>query len=143
MLDAHAQHASMGGLELMPVNSRRKGARGELELANHLKEEFGWEARRTQQYAGHSGDASDVVISQMPSLHVEVKRVQHLNLTAAMAQAIRDCHGKTPTVWHRKDRGGWMVTLRLEDLISIAEMVVAAKCMKAGDKGTQSKSDSI
>ena len=126
----------------MPINSRRKGARGELELANHLKEKFGWEARRTQQYAGLSGDASDVVISQMPSLHVEVKRVQHLNLTAAMAQAIRDCHGKTPTVWHRKDRGQWMVTLRLEDLISIAEQVMAASTMRTVPSETASPSDS-
>jgi len=123
------------------INSRAKGARGELELANHLKGKFGWEARRTQQYAGHSGDASDVVIQELPSLHVEVKRVQKLNLDAAMAQAIRDCHGKTPTVWHRKDRGQWMVTLRLEDLISIAEQVMAAFTMRTGPSETQSQKD--
>ena len=126
----------------MPINSRRKGARGELDLANHLKEKFAWNARRTQQYAGHTGDSSDVVIKEMPSLHVEVKRVQKLNLDAAMAQAIRDCHGKTPTVWHRKDRGQWMVTLRLEDLISIAEQVMAASTMRTVPSETVSPSDS-
>lgn len=127
----------------MPVNSRAKGARGELELASYLREKHGWKARRTQQYAGHTGDASDVVIQELPSLHVECKRVQKLNLDAAMAQAIRDCHGKIPTVWHRKDRGQWMVTLRLEDLISIAEQVMAASTMRTVPSATSSPSDSI
>lgn len=41
-------------------NGRRKGAVGERELANLLKNEYGFECRRGQQFCGSNGDA-DVV----------------------------------------------------------------------------------
>ena len=41
------------------TNSRAKGARGELELSNLLKQ-YGYSTRRGQQYCGSNGDA-DVV----------------------------------------------------------------------------------
>ena len=42
------------------MNSRDKGKRGELELVKLLKAS-GYEARRTAQYCGKSGEAADVV----------------------------------------------------------------------------------
>lgn len=44
----------------MGKSQRDKGARGERLLARALREE-GYECRRTSQYCGQSGDASDVV----------------------------------------------------------------------------------
>ena len=40
------------------MNSRQKGARGERELANLLKE-HGYNTRRGQQYCGANGDAEE------------------------------------------------------------------------------------
>jgi Holliday junction resolvase len=97
--------------------SREKGKRGERELAAHLRE-FGYDSRRGQQYCGGNGDA-DVI--GLPGIHIECKRVEKLSLTDAMTQAIRDSTGKDklPAVFHRKNREGWMVTMRLEDWIEI------------------------
>ncbi len=98
------------------VNSRNKGARGERELAGKLKN-FGYEARRGQQYSGANGDA-DVV--GLPHIHIECKRVERLNLYDAMAQSRADARqGELPTVMHRRDFSEWLVTMKLEDWMEI------------------------
>lgn len=100
------------------INSKQKGKKGELELANLLKE-YGFEkARRSQQYAGINGDA-DVV--GLPGIHVECKRVERLNVSKALQQAQRDSEktGLTPAVFHRKNREPWMVTMALNDWIEL------------------------
>lgn len=90
------------------INSRSKGKRNELLLAHKLQE-YGYDARRSQQFAGINGDA-DVV--GVPYLHIECKAVQKLNLDKAMEQSIRDAKdGEIPVVMHHKDRQPWRVTL--------------------------------
>lgn len=96
------------------MESRQKGKRGELELSRILKR-FGFNARRGQQYCGANGDA-DVV--GVPGYHLEVKRVEKLNIDNAMQQAITDAlESEIPVVVHRKNRKPWLVTMRLEDWI--------------------------
>lgn len=92
------------------MNSRQKGKRGELEAAKVLKE-YGYETRRGQQYSGATGDA-DVV--GLPGIHLEIKRVEKLNISEAMKQSIRDARdGELPVVMHRKNRETWLVTMPL------------------------------
>ena len=69
--------------------SQRKGRAGELELARILQ--------------GYGYD---------------VQRNERLNVPEAMAQAVRDAErfqDGAPTVFHRRNRSGWLVTQRLED----------------------------
>ena len=97
------------------INSRRKGATGERELAR-LLQGYGFDARRGQQYSGLGGD--DVV--GLPGVHIECKRTERLNLDAAMDQAIRDANpDEAPAVFHRKNRKEWLVTMRVADWIEI------------------------
>jgi len=94
------------------MNSRDKGAKGERELAGKLRE-FGYDARRGQQFCGANGDA-DVV--GLPGIHIECKRVEKLNLYDAMSQSVRDAReGEIPTVFHRKNHCEWLVTMKMED----------------------------
>lgn len=98
------------------MNSRDKGKRGELELSNLLKK-HGFDTRRGQQYCGANGDADVVGI---PGIHIECKRVEKLNLEKAFEQACYDAkNGEVPTVWHRKNRMPWLVTLAAEDFIKL------------------------
>lgn len=109
------------------MNSRQKGARGERELANLLKE-HGYNTRRGQQYCGANGDADVVGI---PDIHIEAKRVEHLNLEAAMKQSVHDAReGETPVVMHRKNRCEWLVTMRLPDFMAL---IGGGKEEKKGD----------
>ena len=104
------------------INSRAKGAKGERELANKLKE-YGYDCRRGQQYSGANGDA-DVV--GLPGIHIECKRVERLNIYDAIDQAKRDS-GKDdmpfgydlPAVFHRKNHCEWLVTMTLDDWLQL------------------------
>lgn len=99
------------------TNSRAKGAAGERELANKLKE-YGFSARRGQQFCGANGDP-DVVCTELASYHIECKRVQNLNVDKAIDQATADCGDKTPVVIHRKNNRPWLVTMFLEDWLKL------------------------
>ena len=98
------------------MNSRNKGASGERELASVLRE-YGYEARRGQQFSGANGDP-DVV--GLPHVHIECKRVERLNIYDAMEQSKRDARDdEMPVVMHRKNRKQWLVTLSLADFIEL------------------------
>ena len=106
----------------MGRTSREKGKRGEREFAKALRD-LGVEARRTQQYAGADG-TSDVV-SSIPGVHWEVKRYARIGSIRFLEQAERDSLPEDlPVVAMREDRGGWVVAVRLEHLVDLAERVV-------------------
>lgn len=107
------------------INSKAKGARGERELANKLKE-YGYEnCHRTQQFCGKAGDSD---VTGLDHIHIEVKRVEKLNIDNAMAQAISDSKELVfPTVFHRKDHKDWLVTMRLDDWINLYKSYENAK----------------
>lgn len=97
----------------MAINSKVKGKNAENELARKLRDLGFKDARRSQQYAGINNDADLVGV---PGVHIEVKRVERLNLEAAMEQAIRDAkEDEAPMVFHRKNGKPWMVTMLLAD----------------------------
>ena len=101
----------------MAINSKKKGAKGEREFAALCREQ-GYDCRRTSQYCGQTGDASDVV--GLPGLHIEVKRVERLNIEDAISQARRDAKpGEIPMVAHRRNNCHWLVTMDAENWFEI------------------------
>lgn len=104
-------------MTLLGRSQQRKGRAGELELSRLLRE-YGYNVQpgRAQSY----GDVPDV--SGLPGIHVEVKRVERLNVPEAMKQAVRDAErfqDGTPTVFHRRNREPWLVTMRLPDWLEL------------------------
>jgi len=97
------------------MNSRQKGKVGEREFASLLRE-HGFDARRGQQFSG-SPDSPDVVSEALAWLHVEVKRVQNLNLTDACVQAAGDAAGKPWIVAHRRNHAPWLITMRADTFL--------------------------
>lgn len=74
------------------------------------------EPGRSQSY----GTETD--LSGLPGVHVEVKRVERLNISQAMAQAVRDAEkfqDGAPTVFHRRNREPWLVTMQLSDWLGL------------------------
>ena len=99
------------------TNSRRKGVVGEREIAKYLRDHGFTEARRGQQFKG-GADSPDVV--GLTGFHVEVKRVERLDLNAAMEQSIRDsAPNEKPIVVHRRNNDYWKVTMRLDDFMEV------------------------
>ena len=99
----------------MSKKERKKGKRGERLWANVCKEHGYTDVRRTAQYCGKTGDASDCI--GLPGIHQEVKFVERLNLRDAMTQAISDAakSGNMPIVAHKKSRQEWLVTMLAKD----------------------------
>ena len=98
----------------MGARSRNKGKRGELEACRAFTD-AGWPARRGVQRAG-GPDSPDIVIDDLPGLHVEVKRAERFNLYDALAQSRRDAgDAKMPIVMHRRNDHPWVVVLSFED----------------------------
>lgn len=79
--------------------------------------------RRGQQYCGSNGDA-DVV--GLPGIHIEAKRVEKLNLRAAVEQAKSDARPKElPAVFHRRNREEWLVTMPFDSWIQLYREAMA------------------
>ena len=101
----------------MSKTSQRKGRAGELELAR-LLQDHGYPVEPGQ--AVSFGVTPDLV--GLPGIHIECKRVERLNVSEAMAQAIRDAErfqDGAPTLFHRRNRQPWLVTMRLEDWLEL------------------------
>lgn len=100
----------------MAINSKQKGARFERLLASKFREQ-GYDARRTAQYCGNSGDAADV--TGLPGIHVEAKAQEQMRLYEWMAQAKRDAAAgggnALPAVFHKKNHAEILVTMELDD----------------------------
>ena len=99
----------------MSKSQQRKGRDGELELVSILND-YGFKTERGGSLT--FGTLPD--ITGLPGIHVEVKRVEKLNIQEAMEQAVRDSErfdDGVPTVFHRRNRKGWLVTMRLDDWI--------------------------
>lgn len=107
------------------TNSRQKGKRGELELVHKLHDLGFPNARRGQQFKG-TKDSPDVV-DGIPGVHIEVKRVQKLNLRAAMDKAVSEAEDLIPMVAHRPNGEPWNVTIRLNDIIRFSKKVLGIK----------------
>lgn len=99
------------------INSKQKGARFERTLAAKFREYGFGDSRRTAQYCGNTGDASDVV--GLPGIHVEAKHQEAMRLYEWMAQAKSDAaaggKGLLPAVFHKKNGAAVLVTMELAD----------------------------
>lgn len=101
----------------MSKAQQRKGADGERELAAKLWD-YGYEIERGGSLS--FGEVPDLV--GLPGVHIECKRVERLNVSEAMRQAIRDAErfrDGAPVLFHRRNRQPWLVTLRLEDFMEL------------------------
>lgn len=103
----------------MPVNSKRKGKDGELELASKLRE-HGYNVRRSVQYNGKEEEGQADLLG-LPGIHIECKRTESLRLYEAVDQAKRDSKGKNqiPVVFHRKNKCEWLAIMPLDDFMKI------------------------
>lgn len=106
-------------------SSQKKGRGGELEICR-IFQAHGIPAEPGQ--AVSYGSTPDV--TGIPGVHPEIKRVERLNVSEAMAQAVRDSEkfkDGMPVLFHRRNRQGWLCTMRLEDWLSLYQRQNTAK----------------
>lgn len=115
--------------------SQTKGRRGERELAA-LLQQHGYDVRPGEPLS--YGQEADVV--GLPHIHCEVKRCQQVRLETWMEQATKDAQrfqDGVPTIFHRKDRSPWLVTMPLENWLQLYGRAMSCKC---GGRCSEAKS---
>lgn len=120
----------------MAVNSKAKGARFERQLARIFRD-YGYKySRRTAQYCGNTGDASDVV--GLPGIHAEAKHQEKMYLYDWVEQAKRDAkagsENKLPAVFHKKNHAEILVTMPLDAWFKIYREYESSMALKEFSK---------
>lgn len=105
-------------------SSRCKGASGERELRDKLRELLGIDCSRGCQFKG-ARDSPDIKMPEDSGLYVECKRVEKLNLRAAVNKATEEAEDLCPIVCHRTNRNSWLITAELDNLPRLARLIVA------------------
>ena len=110
------------------INSCQKGKRGELEVAHLLtdlfqKEGFNVTFRRSQQYCGDAGHA-DVV--GLPSLFIEVKNVQKINIDEVLDKAeAQSRNSELVLLFFKSNRTEWKVAFKAKNLILLSRVLAS------------------
>lgn len=98
------------------MNVKQKGNAFEREVAGILRE-FGYEARRGLQY--QSGQVEADVVG-LPGYHLECKRVERLNIYAALEQSQGDAMpDEIPVVVHRRSREEAYITMPFKAFLEV------------------------
>jgi len=114
----------------MGRQQQRKGAEAERELTLLLQGK-GFDTKRGGSLT--YGTIPDIV--GLPGIHIEVKRRESLDLPGALRQAKTDAArfmDGIPTVFHRSNRGPWIVSMGLEEWL-----VLYSKAVSSGQNGTK------
>lgn len=118
----------------MTINSKQKGARFERQLASKFRD-YGYDSRRTAQYCGNTGDASDVV--GLPGIHCEAKHQERMQLYDWMDQAKRDSKntGNMPVVFHKKNNCEILVSMQFDSFMKLYKEYEASLKEAGGNNG--------
>lgn len=105
----------------MSARERAKGARGEREIIQILRD-AGWkDARRTSDGRGQAtrGD----IANGPAGVHFECKFVERLNVPSALRQVEADANPlDLPVLVHRPSRQEWCATIALTDLLDLLRL---------------------
>jgi hypothetical protein len=104
---------------MSPINSRRKGARGELEFIDlHLIEHWPEAKRNLDQFKDDKRDCLEVA-----GCHFQIKRVEKLNFWKGFAQAKTEAaEHDIPILAARRNYSPWLCTLEADELIPLLRL---------------------
>ena len=100
-------------------NNRQRGKYGERSCRDAIKEH--WLMSGAHRTGQTSAKVSGADLAGTGKLHVEVKLRKSLSVEKFLEQAIRDARpGLVPVVAMRRDKGEWLVMLRMRDSLKFA-----------------------
>lgn len=119
------------------MRSRNKGKRGEREAAAVLNEVLGACTRRGVQFAGRNESGENFAdVVGLEGVHIEVKRVEKLNLAKAVEQSTLEAPpSEAPVVLHRRNNEQWLLTVPLRSLPGLVDAI--NRLREGGDASTE------
>ncbi len=108
--------------------SKEKGKRFERQVAG-LFNNYGYDARRSAQFKGNTGQAGDV--EGVPYIHIECKHQERMNLYDWMEQSVADAAAEgmdtLPVVVHKANNKPILVTMAFDDWVNLYNEYAAGK----------------
>ena len=121
----------------MAINSREKGAGFERAVARMFRE-YGYEAHRTAQHKGNTGDAADVE-GNYYGIHIEAEAYKRIAVYNWMARAVRDAgaegKGNKPVVIMKENYGEPLVLMRFPDWVEFYREWESSESFKRDNGG--------
>lgn len=103
---------------MSPINSRAKGKRAELALAQILSPYWPEVCRNLDQFGNDKRD-----LLNCAGVHWQVKHVEALNIWKALEQAMTEAATTdTPVVAFKRNRSSWFAALELDELIPLLRL---------------------
>jgi hypothetical protein len=101
------------------INSRRKGARGELEfIQQHLQPYWPTACRNLDQFKEDKRDCLNVA-----GCHFQIKRTERLDLWGALGQAEGEAAATDlPVVAFRRSRSKWYCVVEASELVALLRL---------------------
>ena len=110
------------------VNSKKKGAVGEREVAALLRS-YGFEgAKRGVQHAGRDkfgNDFPDVVCPELEWLHIEVKRTERFSSVVKAFEQVegdKQAHQKGVIFW-RGNGHEWAISMKADEFLELIRLI--------------------
>ena len=109
----------------MTINSRAKGAKGEREVVQLLRD-HGLTAKRGLIQNRDGSEAPDVICLEHPEWWIEVKRGPHATKwRKAITQAEAACGVATPILFSRVDNDRWFVHMDAHEFLELLTKTTA------------------
>lgn len=105
------------------MNSKHKGTRGEKEVELLFRRQ-GFFARVGKQ--GKGGKKTPDVVTKIP-IHIEVKRVEKLNLWRSIDQAEEDSEGLPYVIFTRRNQAEWNVVVHWKFFFTLLKSYLSLK----------------
>jgi hypothetical protein len=104
---------------MSPLNSRRKGAKGETEfIKQHLAPTWPEAKRNLDQFGADKRDCLNVA-----GVHWQIKRTETLRVWAAIEQAESEAASTdTPVVAFRRNRSKWFCVIAADELVALLRL---------------------
>lgn len=103
---------------MSPVNGRRKGKTGELEVMAILREHWPEARRNLEQHTDDKRDALGV-----NGVHFQIRRKESLRLWEALRDTAEEAaEHDLPVLVFRRNRSKWYAALELDELVALLRL---------------------
>lgn len=122
------------------MNSKKKGNRGEREVAQYLRD-CGLDNTAARNWSSGS-DRNKSDIHNSLDWNLEVKRVEKLNIWKALEQVeeySRQNHAKPSVVFRRNRTPEWYIAIRLSDWVDLLKSKKRSELTEAPERAFDSK----
>lgn len=111
------------------INSRAKGNSYELRIINLFKS-LGWTEACSSRSESKRKDDAGIDICYSDPFYIQCKAVENLGSAHSTLNAMPRDRGKINLVFHKKNRAGTVVSMKMDDFVNILTKLIESGVIK-------------